>query len=118
MKRRCIMKRSCAALMFIALFSPTLLLAQDEDEAPIAKLKQAKVSTIEPGLPDMAFEQWFQGLAGSNATVHYEVNDCGERAGNADERGKTFPLCVEARAEAGNSLALVLTLTVGTFVAE
>jgi hypothetical protein len=114
------MKLLHAVLVVAVLLTSFVLFAQEqeEDAAAIVKLKQTKVATIEAGLPDVTFEQWFVGIAGSNSTIAYEVNDCGERAGTPDEKGKSFPLCVEARAEAGTGIGLVLSLAVGTFIAE
>ena len=102
------------AVAFI--LASTLVTAQEKREQRwIERLKSTTVSSIEPGLPDVPFDQWFSKLV-APARAKYEVDDCGERGGSPDEKGKTFPLCVNVTAELSPARVVQLSLVVGTYV--
>jgi len=100
-----------AAALSLGLFAQL-----DPNPSAITRLKQTRVSIIEHGMPAIPFERWFAETAGANAEISYESNDCGERSGTPDEKGKSFPLCVLARAQTRDGWQMELTFTVGTYV--
>ncbi len=77
-------------------------------------LKSTPVSSIEPGLPNLPFDRWFAYLV-RPSRPEYERNDCGERNGTPDERGKQFPACVTVTAIVG-ARKIDLSFVVGTYV--
>ena len=81
----------------------------------IDRLQSTPVSAIDPTLPDSPFGEWLKKLVAPEEPV-YEVNDCGERNGSPDERGKEFPLCVNVTAKLGSLRKADLTFIVGTYV--
>ncbi len=72
------------------------------------------VSKIETGLPKVRFDQWLQSIIGEKMPTTWEVNDCGEQTGTPVDRGRDFPMCVEARSQSFDVYAS-LSLQVGTF---
>lgn len=81
----------------------------------IDRLKATPVSQLDPSLPDQPFADWFSDLV-KPAQATYEVNDCGERNGTSEERGKEFPLCVSASADVQPVRKLELNFVVATYV--
>jgi hypothetical protein len=84
------------------------------DATAIRYGKATLVSRIEKGLPNQRFDAWLRKLAGKNARLTWEVNDCGEQTGTPADRGRDFPMCVEANAQSGD-MAIVISIMVGTF---
>jgi hypothetical protein len=73
------------------------------------------VSEIEAGLPNESFDTWF-GNQIRPSHAEYEVNDCGERNGTPEERGKEFPTCVAVTAITTGGFKIGLAFLVGTYV--
>ena len=46
--------------------------------------------------------------------IKYEVNDCGEQTGTSADKGRDFPMCVEAMADSLD-VHISVVLGVGTF---
>lgn len=46
--------------------------------------------------------------------MNYEIYDCGEQTGTSADRGRDFPMCVEASAQT-YVVGLRVTMQVGTF---
>jgi hypothetical protein len=89
--------------------------AQDQDQRRfIDQLKKTPVSDIEAGLHQESFDTWFANQV-RPSHPEYEVNDCGERNGTPEERGKEFPTCVAVTAIAGMR-KVDLAFVVGTYV--
>jgi hypothetical protein len=84
------------------------------DERLIDSLKKTLVSEIEDGLPRESFDSWFANQV-RPSHPEYEVNDCGERNGTPEERGKEFPTCVAVTAITG-ARKIELAFVVGTYV--
>ena len=80
----------------------------------IELLKSTPVSSIEPGLPNSPFDRWFADSV-RPSRPEYESNDCGERNGTPDERGKQFPACVTVTAILGGR-KIELSFVVGTYI--
>ncbi len=69
-----------------------------QDEA-IKMVKAIPTSEIETGRPAQSFEVWMQNLAGKDAELKWELNDCGEGSGGPADRERDMPLCVSVNAE-------------------
>lgn len=108
------MKRCLVAILAVS--STILLAAQDLDgQKWIDRLKTTPVSQLDPALPAKPFAEWLNDLV-KPAHPGYEVNDCGERNGTAEEKGKEFPLCVSVRADVSPLSRLELRFVVATYV--
>lgn len=77
--------------------------------------KTFPVNGIEANVPDMPFAEWFQHVVGRGARVDWEVNDCGEQTGTAADRGRDFPMCVEARTVKPGFFYISVDIQFGTF---
>jgi hypothetical protein len=92
--------------------------AQSSKKLEITALKYAKnylVSGIENGLPSKSFGVWFQELVGAKTPVTWETNDCGEQTGTSADRGRDFPMCVQASAKMSANLFVSVNIQYGTF---
>jgi hypothetical protein len=84
------------------------------DLAVIRYAKKIPVNRIEPGMVKLGFERWLKKTLGQNFSPKWEVNDCGEQSGTQVDRGRDFPMCVEAMSESID-VYFVVSLMVGTF---
>ncbi|HSM84913.1 MAG TPA: hypothetical protein VLT16_02120 [Candidatus Limnocylindrales bacterium] len=80
----------------------------------IERLKQTPVSQLDPALPDKPFAAWFADRV-KPAQPQYEVDDCGERSGTPEDRGKSFPLCVVVSANIQPVRKLELMFVVASY---
>src|SRR5512143_2448191 len=94
-------------LTFVALLLITVLACAQatpqmskRDKLAIDKAKTVLVSMFDKNLPKVTLE-YFLTSESDGRKIEWEVNDCGEQTGNpAVDRGRDFPLCVEARVSA------------------
>jgi len=88
-------------------------LAQDPNAARDAELitaaKQVSVHKLDNVLPDLSFEAWLAKESGSDATYHWEVNDCGEQSGNPNDTGPV-PVCVQVDSTLKDGREIVIFL--------
>ena len=104
------------ALALILLLRAIQSPAQVHDKEAIDLAKAAVVRTIDGTLPDKKFEDWLRDLFGPAAKIAWEVNDCGEQTGDPQlDRGRDFPMCVDAAVSLDSSRVLHLLLVVGSF---
>jgi hypothetical protein len=85
------------------------------DRKAIAQTKALLVSQLDPKLSSIPFERWLIKEAGEGAQISWEVNDCGEQTGTAEDRDSDFPLCVEAEAHMRDKRVIVVSIAVGTY---
>lgn len=85
------------------------------DRKAIAHAKAILVSQLDLKLPAVPFESWLIKEAGEGAQISWEVNDCGEQTGTAEDRDSDFPLCVEAEAHMRDKRVIVVSIAVGTY---
>ena len=87
------------------------------DRKAIAYTKAILVSTLDPKLPAIPFERWLIKEAGEGAQINWEVNDCGEQTGPAEEEENEndIPMCVEAEAHLRDKRVIVVGIAVGTY---
>lgn len=88
-------------LLSILLFTQSVSFAQNSsfEEMAIAKVKATPTSEIEAGMSKLPFEVWLQNLAGKDAELKWELNDCGEGTGGPADRERDMPLCIGANAK-------------------
>ncbi len=79
------------------------------DESIIANLKHINVSAIDSQLALMPYDTWLQNTLGSDASINWEVDDCGE--GSSSEG--VWPLCVIAIAELSEHRKVTISIWVG-----
>ena len=84
------------------------------DAEVIRYARSLPVSRIEPGMPKQRLDTWLRKILGRNLPLKWEVNDCGEQTGTPVDRGRDFPMCVEATAETLD-VFFTVSLMVGTF---
>jgi hypothetical protein len=111
------MRRMILSLCFL-LFAVCLCAqsspADKREKAVIQRAKNLLVSSLDNSLPKVTLEFFLQYEAG-DAPIRWEVNDCGEETGNPTmDRGRDFPMCVEADFDVNHQAVSVL-VSVGTF---
>lgn len=88
---------------------------EGRDAAAIHAARQAIVGVIEPTLPRLSFEEWLWRVVGKEATIKWEVNDCGEQSGDPNQdRIRDIPMCVEVQVDLGSDRELHVSLAVGS----
>ena len=85
------------------------------DRKAIAYTKALLASQLDPKLPAIPFERWLTKQSGEGAQISWEVNDCGEQTGTAEDRDSDFPMCVEAEAHMRDKRVIVVGIAVGTY---
>ena len=85
------------------------------DRKMIAHTKAIQVSQLDSKLPAIPFERWLIKEAGEGAQITWEVNDCGEQTGTAEDDDRDFPMCVEADARLRDKRVIVVSIVVGTY---
>lgn len=99
--------------MLVGLASANAQSAQ-RDAAAIRYARGYLVSKIDKYTPRVRFDTWLRKVAGKKAKTTWEVNDCGEQTGTRADRGRDFPMCVEANTKSGD-VEFLVSLMVGTF---
>ena len=107
--------RFCIPLFASVLLVTSLVAQTASERRAINRMKATPVSQIDSALPDKPFDAWLRTLVAPETPL-YEVNDCGERSGTPDERGKEFPTCVHVTAKASALRQADLTFIVATYV--
>lgn len=86
------------------------------DTAAINAARHIVVRNIDPVLPRVSFEAWLRGVVGTEATMKWEVNDCGEQTGGPkQDQGQDFPMCAEVQVGLEGQRELHVSLAVGSF---
>ncbi|MGA8342892.1 MAG: hypothetical protein WB781_13230 [Candidatus Sulfotelmatobacter sp.] len=88
--------------------------ASEREKTAIQLAKSQLVSSFDRSLPRVSLE-FFLKYEGGGATIKWEVNDCGEQAGNpAIDHRLDSPVCVEADFDKDHATVTVV-VSVGTF---
>jgi hypothetical protein len=90
--------------------------AKSQEQQAIRAAKRISVNVLDAGLPDKPFASWFRSVAGPQATIEWEVNDCGEQSGTPDDTPDAIPMCAQATAHIASHKTAVVSICVGTFV--
>lgn len=89
--------------------------SQARDAQATATAKNTSVHRLDPSLPEKSLAKWLREVVGPQAPIAWEVNDCGEQAGNPEaDKGRDFPICVEAQVTLQQKSKLSVSVTVGT----
>lgn len=88
---------------------------QARDARAIAVAKNTSIHRLDASLPDKPLAKWLRKVVGPQAPIAWEVNDCGEQAGNPEaDKGRDFPICVEAQVTLQQKSKLSVSVSVGT----
>jgi hypothetical protein len=96
-------------------------LDKSAQESPLEKraiqvAREIPVSKLERGLPNQALYKWLAQAVGPGVALKWEVNDCGEQTGDPQaDRGRDFPLCVDAIANLSGGRIAIVTIAMGSF---
>jgi TonB family protein len=77
----------------------------------ISLVQRMSTSTLDEGLPERPFADWFKDLTGPDAGILWQLTECGERPGSE----RDLPACTEANAVLSNGNKVVVAISVGTF---
>lgn len=89
--------------------------SQARDARAIAVAKNTSVHRLDPSLPEKSLAKWLREVVGPQAPIAWEVNDCGEQTGNPEaDKGRDFPICVEAQVALRQKSRLSVSVSVGT----
>ena len=85
------------------------------DVKAIDRAKGSIVRDIDPRMPREPLAQWLAKLV-PGVVTQWEVNDCGEQTGDPEaDRGRDFPMCVQADLTLASDRHVCLLFVVGTF---
>lgn len=112
---RTVSMRFSLSLLVSVLLLASCLAQTASEKRWINRLKATPVSQVDPALPDKPFDAWLKALVAPEVPL-YEVDDCGERSGTPDERGKEFPTCVHVTAKTSSARQVDLSFIVATYV--
>jgi hypothetical protein len=104
-----------AAWLMLLLIAVGAAAQTPRDRKLIDYAKAIPVSQLDPKLPAIPFERWLIKQAGEGAQIAWEVNDCGEQTGTAEDGDHDFPACVEADAHLRDKRVIVVSIAVGTY---
>ena len=103
---------ACAVVLATAV-TPGVRVASALEEAAVTQTKGLPVSALDPSLPKKTLVEWLAGTAGPSARLAWQVNACGERAGDPDVP-RDVPRCVEATAAQPRGRTAHVLVQVGT----
>ena len=104
-----------AAIFVLSTYDTSLAQSKKLEKAVIKYAKNYLVSRIEKDLPPKPFGIWFQELVGKKLPISWEINDCGEQTGTSADRGRDFPMCIDAIAKQSANLFISVNIQYGTF---
>src|SRR5579864_1506281 len=107
------MQKLTISLVFLCAILVSAKSYSFDDAALITQLKKLSVSTLDPTLPAVRFDQWLRTEAGPDARYQWEVNDCGEQTGAPGQNPNEIPTCVEADAwlKDGREIVIMIAVT-------
>ncbi len=108
--------RTAAALIFSAwVFSHNIIFAQISEDAAIKYAQKISVAKLDSTLTGIPLADWLRGIVGKNATIHWELNDCGEQTGDpAVDKDRDIPACVGFYADLKDGRKVSMTILIGT----
>jgi TonB family protein len=81
------------------------------EKQAISLVQRIPTSTLDEGLPERPFADWFKDLTGPDAGILWQLTECGERPGSE----RDMLACTEANAVLSNGNKVVVAISVGTF---
>jgi hypothetical protein len=85
------------------------------EQRVVAMLQKLSAKSLDPDLPDQPFAEWFQSVAGKDAKVEWESNDCGEQTGDPKTTPADFPICGQASAKLSPARRVTVMVAVGSY---
>ena len=102
------------SLLLIVLFGGSVF-SQITQEDAIDLLEQYPAAKLDSLLPKSAFLGWFRNVAGADAKINWEINDCGEQSGvPLVDQGRDMPVCFEITATLPDRRVIGVSIAVGT----
>ena len=80
----------------------------------IGRVKHLDVSKLERGLPKQEFATWLKNIVGPDAELIWDLNDCGEQTGSAQDADRDIPTCVGVEATLTDSRKVSILVVIGT----
>ena len=80
----------------------------------ISRIRNLDASKLERGLPKLHFATWLKNIVGRKATLRWELNDCGEQTGSAQDAGRDIPTCLGVEATLADGRRVIILVAVGT----
>ncbi|MBI3579563.1 MAG: hypothetical protein HY089_09175 [Ignavibacteriales bacterium] len=108
--------RTITAIVFSAwLFSHNIVIAQISEDAAIKYAKNVSVAKLDSNLTAKPLAQWLREIIGKDATMQWELNDCGEQTGNpVVDRERDMPACVGLDVDLMDGRKVSMTIIIGT----
>ncbi len=103
-------RSTAVALLALALPVP----AAAQDDVAISAARRTSAKALDRALPAVPFEEWLRSLAGREARIDWEVNDCGEATGTPADAERDLPLCAEASVAVAGRGMVHVRVAVGT----
>ncbi len=78
-------------------------------------VKGTPARELDSALPKARFERWLLDVAGKDAELQWELNDCGEQTSDpAVDLQRDMPVCAGVHAQLEGSRAFQILLAIGT----
>ena len=104
------------AIVFIVCLHAFALSTEDKatERQMIEHVRKIRAVELDPKLTNELFGHWLSRIAGPQAEIAWEVNDCGEQTGGPADRGRDLPVCVQAQVTFPDNAMLVVMISIGT----
>jgi hypothetical protein len=113
------MKKEILLLIILTtIWLPVLILtnAQSQEQTIISYAQNIQASDVDSTLPKQPIEVWLLSLVGSEATISWEVNDCGEQTGLKRYSSSIDPpTCAQITSELTDGRMVGIQIIVGTY---
>ncbi|MBI3585741.1 MAG: hypothetical protein HY088_01265 [Ignavibacteriales bacterium] len=105
------------SLLFSAwVFSHNIIVAQITEDAAIKYAQKISVAKLDSTLTGKPLADWLRGIVGKNATIHWELNDCGEQTGNPEvDEKRDIPACVGLDVDLMDGRKVSMAILIGTY---
>jgi len=105
----------CAALPIALLAGSVPVQAQVSEAEGLKFAKKISTAELDAGLKSEPFGDWIAEVAGAQAGLTWEMNDCGEQTGDpATDNKRDIPVCVSVDAELPDRRNIAAMILVGT----
>src|SRR5215831_8691622 len=85
------------------------------EKQALSLVRAMPASALDAELPGRSFASWFEQLTGPKAGVIWQLTECGEQIGAADQTGQDTPACAEVNASLPDGRKVFVRISVGTF---
>jgi TonB family protein len=109
------MKVSALAIIALCLWANSLLQVDSLQKQALNLVQSTQASDLDPALPKVAVNLWFNQLVGPRAGVNWQLSECGEPIAGIDNKEPDLPACIGANAILQDGRKVVMTILIGTF---